>query len=79
MAERAVYKPTADYMTYAHSLHDDDVSDYRYLQKIFCTLFHRHGFEHDKVIDWTVQEFRRLEVEVLPLSIEQGCLVTVVH
>lgn len=59
----------AEYMSYVHSLREDDVPDYRYLRKLFAKLFHRQGFEYDNVFDWTIREFQRLEIGVLPPSI----------
>jgi casein kinase I family protein HRR25 len=53
----------ADYMNYVHDLRDKDWPDYQHFRKMFTKLFRRQGFEDDKVFDWTIREFQRLDPE----------------
>ncbi|MCJ1384251.1 serine/threonine protein kinase [Xylographa soralifera] len=52
------------YMAAIRALNFGDKSKYSRLRRMFCSLFARHGFEHDCVFDWTRQKY----FEALALS-----------
>lgn len=39
------------------SRNNDRPVDYKYLLRLFRSLFQRHGFEYDNVYDWTVLKY----------------------
>lgn len=43
-----------DYFAHCSSLGFEDRPDYRYLRRIFKTLFERQGFEDDAIYDWDI-------------------------
>ena len=54
-------KEFAEYFHHIRSLGFGDPPRYRYLRKIFRTLFLRESFEYDHVFDWTVLMFLMAE------------------
>lgn len=57
-------KEFVGYMNYVHYLREEDQPDYRRLRKMFNKLFRPQEFEYDKVFDWIIREYLRLEPKV---------------
>lgn len=53
----------ANYMNYVRALGNGNRPNYKYLRTQFNRLFHRRGFEHDNVFDWTIREFEKQDRE----------------
>jgi len=45
----------ATYLNFCRSLRFDDKPNYSYLRQLFRNLFHREGYIHDYIFDWTIQ------------------------
>lgn len=45
------------YFKHVYSLGFDESPDHTRLRRLFSNLFHRQGYEHDNVFDWTVLKF----------------------
>lgn len=58
----------AFYMEYCKNLTFEQNPDYSKIRRIFKELYHKCGFEHDFIYDWTIQRYR---VE-MPIRIEEG-------
>ncbi len=51
----------ATYMSYIREMGDQETPDYKHLRDLFDRLFRRQ-FEYNNVLDWAIQEFKRLLV-----------------
>lgn len=53
---------------------NDQGVNYRYLLRLFRSLFQRHGFEYNNVYDWTVLKYmEHLEKQGIKLEDEMIC------
>ena len=45
-------------MNYCRKLKFEEQPDYAYLKRLFRDLYHKCGFEHEFIFDWTIQRYR---------------------
>ena len=52
-------------MSYCRNLKFEETPNYGYLRRLFKELYNKCCFEHDFIVDWTVQRYR-LDLPLLP-------------